>query len=267
MEFTPEVQLLIIKLEKAEVSPKDKQWPLAIKSSLPGESDADAKSIYFIAKTLIKDEPKKALELLIKSSEMGCIMATLHLAQAYHLGSNGISKQPDMKEAFKWYIKASENGNAMASYFLATSLSLGRHTETNFFEACNFFRRTLEQLGDQIPPPDMVVSWDQNKVPKLTSEDVGAEVKSKLDLYVSSLFQLGGLYLQGGNGLKQDFQQSFKFVEHGSKFNHGPCVYGVGLAYMEGLGVEVNMELATSAFHRAIKLDPSLQLPPNIPRP
>lgn len=65
-------------------------------------------------------------------------------------------------------------------------------------------------------------------------------------------YALGEKYFRGANGMKQDYGRALSYwMEPAAKNSYGPALYGIGVLYLNGLGVEKNAATAHHWFYRA----------------
>lgn len=65
---------------------------------------------------------------------------------------------------------------------------------------------------------------------------------------------LGYMYLYGTNGVKQDFEKSFKYYDMAAQQNNPIATNNLGSLYFNGIGVERDIKTALKLFERAVEL-------------
>jgi TPR repeat protein len=88
----------------------------------------DASAQYFVGMILMRDDPKKSKEYLLKSSSAGCVGSMALLGMQY-------LREKDRNQAIPLMVKAAENGDATAQVFLAGAYLRGDGFEKSTLEA------------------------------------------------------------------------------------------------------------------------------------
>lgn len=70
-----------------------------------------------------------------------------------------------------------------------------------------------------------------------------------------SAYILGRSYFSSENGAKCDYNEAFKWYKYGADTLNDPrCIYGLGICYDDGVGVDKDQEKADQLFRKALNL-------------
>lgn len=68
-------------------------------------------------------------------------------------------------------------------------------------------------------------------------------------------YLLGRSYFSSENGVQNDYSESFKWYKYGTEqLNEAKCLYGLGICYDDGVGVEKDSQKADELFKEALPI-------------
>lgn len=244
---------------------KGSQWPVAITGGLRLREDADAKSTFLLGQLTEGVLPSKTMELYRKSAKAGHLPAQLKLGHIYDVGQSNMVDAPNKKEALHWYILAAAQGCLAAVFYSANFYYRGENKNHSKAVALYLEAISLSQKCP-LPPPDIVKQFDVSGVPHFITP-VSVTDRNRLMIFVTACYLAGKiLYYGSEDGVVADPQKSRELWMRAADYFHAASLYSLGILYMEGQGVAVDLLEASRYFHYAFKIDPSYVIPEGIPQ-
>lgn len=151
-----------------------------------------------------KGQNNLAIKWLERSGNQGYLPAQINLATWYQFGYQSIDV--NLTKALLWYEKAAKQGNTAAQ-----------------FETAQLYRT---EFNDQ----SKALLW-YKKLASLNNSDNKLRAKAQ--------YYLGYMYA-AGNGVEQDFNQAFSWLEKSAQHENINAQYMVSVFYKKGLSVPVN---------------------------
>lgn len=97
------------------------------------------------------------------------------------------------------------------------------------------------------------VEKDYKEAVKWFSKAIDLDSKSFNSGIAFSFYQLGLIYLEGGFGIKQDYQKAKDFFQKASNNGNINAFYQLGCLYRDGNGVEQDYQKAIDFFQKAVE--------------
>ncbi|KAJ1551641.1 hypothetical protein HK096_006032 [Nowakowskiella sp. JEL0078] len=193
-------------------------------------------SMYERGEGVIADE-REAFLLYKESATLGLLAAQFKTGQAYEWGK-GVSI--DYLQARFWYQKA-----AMESHFPST-VRLALLSLDPAYETFEDLQEAAEQLktGSAMHNFAVANSCSRHGLPVNTIEMRKWLLNAAKSGHVRSQWLLGRMYDEGISGCKQDFKLAFYWYHQAALQGFEPAQLTVSNCYRNGLGVEVDSELA-----------------------
>ena len=174
----------------------------------------------------------EAIEWYKKAAQQGDARAQCNLGICYENG-NGVDK--DLVQASYWYKMSSEQNNMTAQYNLGDCYYNGKGTKQNIKKAFNCFMEAAKQ--NHIEAQYMVgkiLYFDLHELPVVYGDDV----------------------LQRRLGKKERYQKAVSFFEKAAEKGHVQAQISLANCYIEGKGVEKNIQEAVRWLRKAKELGP-----------
>jgi hypothetical protein len=208
---------------------------------------------------IIKQDRKKGLDLIMKAADEGYAKAQSLLGVYYQDGMHGLSK--DDKKAFSLYEKAAAQKYVNAIINLGACYDSGVGVEKDYDKAIELYekaerlggnaKRELENVKD-LMQAELYVEGHQYFEAKDYKSAITKLTKA-LDMGNSSAaLPLGMIYLEGGHGVKSDFEKAVSYFEEA--LGEKEAYEHIGIVHLEGDGVEVNLEIAVQYLQKAFDL-------------
>ena len=240
---------------------------------------------------LERQEYTKAFEYMKKGALEGSVGAQCNLGSFY---AQGIGTPKNFNAAIEWWKKAAEQGHAISMYYIATSYLDGNNgipvdkttalywlTKSSDYgntEAklalVNFYikgdgiakdiNKAVTMLKQIIDSPNCLVETKTNAVLQLAAlyqdeESVRDYAKShELWLQAAKAGNVLGMYMTGmdyiqGRGVEKNVEQSLEWIQLGADLGHPECQFQLHLYYKLGIGVEKDENKAKDLFNKANK--------------
>jgi TPR repeat protein len=161
---------------------------------------------------------QKASEWYQKSANQGITQAQVNLGMLYLLGL-GVSV--DYVIARQWFMKASENGNSIAIFNVGQLYFYGLGVPKDYLQAEIWLKKAVD-LGSMRAKNSLALFYGKGlgNIPLDINEAMKLLKSSACQGYTVAQENLGGIYIEGGKGFPQDYQQSYAWyavaVENGS---------------------------------------------------
>lgn len=220
---------------------------------------------------------EKAFEYYNKAYENGSPLAACKLGICYFYG-NGVPQ--DQKLAIDLFQQASDAGIDLASYYMGVCYQKGagvkkdKKTAKKYLERLNGFNRdilvayaiervpceiwTEEGLFEMVIAGDRYVGTSYKASYTPMSKEQMEENPQKARYYIYGLASamndskaqalLGKCYRDGSYEMPIDPEKSYFWFEKSSQQNNKLGLFGLGLCYEEGFGIEQNYEKALECF-------------------
>ncbi|KAJ3328968.1 hypothetical protein HDU76_008904 [Blyttiomyces sp. JEL0837] len=236
-------RVLIIRLAKTT---RKNNWGLPVRSGISEPTDADPHSLYLVAATLFEHGDSGSLRLMTVAGDAGSVAAQLKLAAWYELGREEMAVIPVGRNpiaSLTWHRKAALRGNAEACYIVMTAYASGTHgCEKSYLEAFKWAKECMENGHG----PDIMAVEQKN-------------------LFVTVAFQTGLLLMEGGNGMGNPNPEAASvFWRQAALAGHGQSAWNLGIFYLNGFGVPVDIEEGVKLIKQGMSLVKELNLPPQL---
>ncbi|MEK8020884.1 MAG: tetratricopeptide repeat protein, partial [Candidatus Parabeggiatoa sp.] len=213
------------------------------KSAKQGNVDAQYNLgiAYLNGKGIAKDY-EKAADWWRKAAEQGNANAQNNLGVAYEKGQ-GITQ--DYEIAVNWWGKAAKQGHISAQFNLAKIYDKQKNeavqNKTSFEWLCQV-AASLVSLNEKIDDDTTIFEpiFDKDDVDYLNQQD-----NAVTQVILALLYKTG-------NAVQKDEQQAFSLFQKAAQQQDILAQYCLGLAYMEGKGIAVNIEKAREQFQKNI---------------
>ncbi len=227
----------------------------------------------------------------IQLARSGCVEAQERLAWIYHIGQ-GTKKSE--KKSFYWSCKAALTGRSpVSSYNLSISYFNGEGVAANDYKAFLWAKRSAKQeyaegyfavavhylygygtsRNIHAAISNFIKAWQSNNNPeaaKLLSKiyyngDAIRKSFKKAFFWMSRAALCGGdsdvlydlsLYYLDGIGIKKNFYKSFLWVHRSAQMGSVDGMLATGWHYLNGLGTDVNLELAEYWSRKTVENSP-----------
>lgn len=187
-----------------------------------------------------KENYKEAVELCIKSANLGNVDAMFNLIFCY---SHGLGVQKDDTKAFEWCKKAAEMGSIKAMLTLAQCYSIGDGVKIDQHQAFIWYKKAAEagehkamvNLGRMY---DTGVGVDINKAQAFIWYKKSAEAGN-----ANGMFLVGYMYYEG-DGVDVNKNQAFHWFKKSAEAGNIVAMRNVARCYRNGEGVHQNIARA-----------------------
>lgn len=169
------------------------------------------------------------MQTLQKKAKAGDGLSAYIVGRSFYSQENGVSQ--DYKRSYEWYKFGFEKLNdPRCQYGFA-----------------------MFYFDDGESESEGVVAKDNEYANKLFADAYPKLVKlaKEGDMYAN--FILGAYHNYGIGGIKKDFSQAIKFIEISAKLGHSGACYDMGKFYLEGRGVDKDIDKAKYFFEKAKK--------------
>ncbi|MDM8566285.1 hypothetical protein QUF74_11630 [Candidatus Halobeggiatoa sp. HSG11] len=232
----------------------------------------------------VKSDYKQAAYWWEKAAEQGDNLAQYRLGVVY---DNGEGVQQDYEKAVYWYEKAAEQGDIQAQFYLGNVYHKGEGVEQNYKQATYWYEKAAEQGHiiaqfnlTQINLTQIYDKQDDKKqevLPLLYKVAAGlVSLDEEVDKdtvkffisffdeedidYLNKKITTGNIVAQvilaqlykTGNGVQKDEQKAFSLFQEAVEQKDILAQYCVGLAYMKGYGIDINIEKSREQFEQII---------------
>jgi len=199
-----------------------------------------------------------ATRLFERAAKLGHAKAAFRAGQSYEYGE-GV--EADFSLAVAYYELAAEQGVPEAHYRLGIARLYGSGVEKNHPSAYRHFNMAAEQgiCDAKILVAEINVLRDQGwkAVELIEMVDDGTALRYLLDAvaegYPRAHWLLGLVYQGGGIGAIEDKSKGLKYLLKAADEGLSAAQHGVGIAYLNGIGTEVDLTLSAEYFRRAAK--------------
>ena len=230
-------------------------------------SQGSAQGQYFLSiayydgiKGVLKENKKESIQWLKKSSSQGWAPAEYLLALSYDDGVEGVlEKNP--KEAMNWYKKSAIQGNPEAQYSLGQSYLSGSDGEKNIKQAINWLEKARNN-GVSGASNDLATAYTQDKGSSDSLKKARQiYYKAAADGDSAAIYNIGYGYYKGKDGVNKNYSKAQKWFQKSINDNCKTQLYCEGkqcaahdlaLMYLNGEGVNININKARSLFKKAI---------------
>lgn len=235
---------------------------------------------YFYQKHGVNKDIPKALEYYRKAREEGNPMASCRLGMHYYYQT----PTPDYEQAFELFKESADKDCDLGRYYLSVCYAKGRGVKQNkakakhYFKIINHWNEDLKQayskekvvfLVSSIPTPPRpiltiksfiinrdTIIFDPGSIKRETQTndwknllDKACRGDSKSQAEVGNRYLLGKVYWMSFN--RRDYQEAYKWYNKSALQGDKDGLYGMGMLYMNGLGVEKNFQKAADYFRQS----------------
>ena len=170
------------------------------------------------------------------------------VADYYYLGRG---TKVNLSEAFKWYLIAAEYGNIAAQRNIGAMLTKGEGVTQNDDMALIWIKKAAEG-GDIASTRNLGIAYEKGKgIKKDISKAISLYTKAAELGSGSAMFNLAFLY-QYEEGWK-DASKAFEWYLKSSKAGFSPSYTRTGFNYMDGFGIQRNINEAIYWFYKSFK--------------
>ncbi len=192
---------------------------------------------------------REAFKWFSKSAEQNYPNAQYALGGMYYYGL-GVAQ--DYQKAFQYFKKSSDNGSYNASIMIGDMYKDGIGLEKNITIAQNYYQKAKEQKQYENNENEKIFIKDSKKSNGIIKQNTNSHSNIiSLDQFITKIkssaeqgdseaqFMLGVMY-HNGEGVKQDFKESFKWFKKSALQNNKYAECNLGAMYALGQGVKID---------------------------
>lgn len=239
-------------------------------SAQANENDVDAQYLlgYMAQEGLgMPSNYYQAINWYQKAAAQNHPAASLALGTAY---STGIYLPIDYKKSFQFFSRAAKQTIPEAQFLLAISYQIGLGTPMNYERAAYWFNEAsangyvlAEELNNQTPKNSQAAPLAENKLPghefyTRAMQIADTKEKIRIDLLEQAAYQSHslaqyqlGLHYFHGLGVPQDDAKAHDWFSKAAHSDYAPAHSYLAWMNAIGLGVEKNIDDASSYFYQA----------------
>ena len=184
----------------------------------------------------------KGIKYISKAADSGNAVAQYLIGVCY---DNGIGVEVDIELAIDWYRKAAEQGVVEAQYDYGIACTV----KNNMAEAFNCLNKAAER---GYAKAQYAMGWNYGGNNNISQATYWLE-KAAEQGYALAQIALANSYRQGPTHLR-DYDTAVEIYSDLAKENDAIALYGLGLCYAQGLGVDTDIELAMEYLKKSAEL-------------
>ncbi|MBP5185706.1 MAG: sel1 repeat family protein [Clostridiales bacterium] len=188
----------------------------------------------------LAQDTNKAVEWLVKASDMGFNQAMQRIGDLYYYGTN-ISK--DYGTAIYWYQKAFELGDPKAARMLGHCYTNGYGTATNYAEGFRYYTAAATN-GDALGAYNLAICYEYGRGTDVNMKEAFDWMQIAADEKIADAYCELGFFYEEGEAVTQDFTKAFDCWVKGSTLGSEDCSLYVAECYVDGDGVALNYSKA-----------------------
>ncbi len=213
-------------------------------------NEAAARAYYAYARSL-GERTKDAFPWLLKSAEMGNVLAQTSLGYNYRYGKG---TQPDYFQALTWLGKAAKQGNAKAQTQLGIMYQFGKGVPVDLAASYHLYRQAADQ-GYARAQANVGYAYEAGKGVDKDPEKAAEWYRLSAEQgYARGQQNLADLYRRGV-GVEKDYAEALKWYRLASDQGRSTAEFYVGVFYDFSKGVIENDEEAMKWYRRAAAKD------------
>ncbi|ORZ38065.1 hypothetical protein BCR44DRAFT_391719 [Catenaria anguillulae PL171] len=246
-------------------------WPVVISESDP----MDSTSCFYLAQFLEPLDPPRAFDLYTRGAQAGNVACMLKVAAFYEVGNEQAPMVPvckDLAASVAWHKKAAHapvsqytaEHVAEACYILASAYQSGHGLVQDVPVALALYDRAMDLAAGVLSGSgsgsgsafDSTNAKSQSPVTESPSSSKLAPVSqlagdAKLkQLITVSAFQVGLMYFE-----RQAYTDAHKYWDRSAANGHPQSLFNLGVMYLNGRGVDRDLERALELMHKGVEAD------------
>jgi hypothetical protein len=210
-------------------------WPRGIFNLAACKENADG----------IQKDLDGAAELLLRAANLGYPSAQYNLGRYYE---KGISVAQNLAKSIEYYTAASDKGHESATCHLGYMYERGIGVSPNIEKAHSLFLKAAE-AGEPTAQYNVAYCYKEGRgTPKDFSKALMWYEKAAAQGDCNALERLGFFYEKGFEGVKVDYEKSFKFYQRAAANGFEIAKIRVARAHFKGRGIEKDVNTAAKLF-------------------
>ena len=215
--------------------------------ALDGDAESKARQAsMYLSGSGVELDLEKGQELLFESAQLGFGPAQLALGEALLFGNIGLDRNEE--QAWYWLNRALEHGLPLAKYYVGQIYYQGRVVPKDIQKAFQFALQAAEE-GEPVAYRTVGFSyWNGDGIARNEREAIKWLKRAAESGDIDAIAKLAVTYMYGGDSIEADRSVAIKYLIQGSDGGDPWAQYNLGLAYLEGNGVDQDTKRAIELF-------------------